>query len=294
MRRTLLLSTRRALLPNADLGLGIRDGRAVTLSLRRNVPNRASLVPPTRLFCWTTKLSEVSPSPSLPLYRSFHPPSASSPRRPPVTRTPSPRRHLRVYIPRCRGKCGVDRVKLLLRVVLDNSPDSEIWDRVSDATGESNPPPREIACSVQQTPSFRKTSSIADSSEYREDADKVLREELGPLCVGISGFHDTYFGDVAGLDTASEAFVDDETNVLSWFTAFVERLGAFAEKRKPALAPRRTPNPKYISGSTARRKFNIGLVDSLDPSIGSKHHWSQVPVPGELKSNPSADTASQE
>jgi hypothetical protein len=36
-------------------------------------------------------------------------------------------------------------------------------------------------------------------------AEKVLKMELGPLYVGIRRFHETYFGQVAGLESASEA-----------------------------------------------------------------------------------------
>lgn len=36
--------------------------------------------------------------------------------------------------------------------------------------------------------------------------DDVLREELGQLYVGLRGFHNAYFSDVAGLRAASEAF----------------------------------------------------------------------------------------
>jgi hypothetical protein len=48
-----------------------------------------------------------------------------------------------------------------------------------------------------------------------------------------------------------------------------------------------------LQGSTADRKLDVGFVD--DPSAGedSKCHWKHILVPGELKSNPSADIASK-
>jgi Fungal protein kinase len=49
-----------------------------------------------------------------------------------------------------------------------------------------------------------------------------------------------------------------------------------------------------LQGSTAERKLDIGFVD--DPKAASADltcHWSQILVPGELKSNPSLDTASK-
>ena len=33
----------------------------------------------------------------------------------------------------------------------------------------------------------------------------MLKEELGPMYVGLRGFYDAFYGGVAGLETASEA-----------------------------------------------------------------------------------------
>ncbi|EOO04241.1 putative protein kinase-like domain protein [Phaeoacremonium minimum UCRPA7] len=99
-----------------------------------------------------------------------------------------------------------DRIRPLLNAVLANKPDSKIWDKVYNAITESTPPPRPIASSLQQTPWLRNTSSFANSSEHRKYVDDVLKEELGPMYVGLRGFDQTYFGAVADLETASEAF----------------------------------------------------------------------------------------
>ncbi|KAK1465245.1 hypothetical protein CTAM01_17061 [Colletotrichum tamarilloi] len=45
-----------------------------------------------------------------------------------------------------------------------------------------------------------------------------------------------------------------------------------------------------MHGSTADRRLDVGFVDDLK---GPPYHWKQILVPGELKSNPSADTASK-
>lgn len=81
--------------------------------------------------------------------------------------------------------------------------------------------------------------------------DNVLKEELSPRYVGLPGFHETYFGDVLNLETASKAFFEDcsegsspllnngwrdwpveakQDDVLSWFADFSEKLAAFAER----------------------------------------------------------------
>lgn len=99
-----------------------------------------------------------------------------------------------------------DRIKPLLEVVVVGSAhDTLVWEQVYHAVTESTPPPRPIASSVQQTPWIRNTSSFANSSEYRQDVDKVLKLELGPLYVGLRHFRETFFGGVAGLDAVSKA-----------------------------------------------------------------------------------------
>jgi len=84
--------------------------------------------------------------------------------------------------------------------------------------------------------------------------DAVLEEELGPMYVGVHNFHETYFGDVADLETASAAvfrmcmegdrplfregwsgWPEDATqdHVLGWFAELSEKLAAFAEDYWP-------------------------------------------------------------
>lgn len=211
-----------------------------------------------------------------------------------------------------------DRVKPLLKTALaDDLDDIFIWNEVYKSVTESTPPPRPIASSLQQTPWLHNTSSFANSSEYRTDVDRVLKLELGPLYVGLYRFHETYFGRVAGLETASEAVFQkcmegsnplfsegwsgwpkdaNQDNVLSWFAGLCEKLAAFAEGYRSSPTYRRRPvaQPNTpIRGSTAERKMDVGFVD--DPKAGkdSRCHWSHILIPGELKSNPSADKASK-
>jgi hypothetical protein len=211
-----------------------------------------------------------------------------------------------------------DRIKPLLNAALaDKSDDTLIWDQVYNAVTDSTPPPRPIASSLQQTPWLHNTSSFANSSEYRQDVDRVLKLELGPLYVGLRRFRETFFGGVANLETASEAIFKkcmkgsnplfsegwsrwpkdaNQDDVLSWFSDSSEKLAAFAEAYKSTPTHRRRPlaQPnKPIQGSTGERKLDVGFVN--DPKAGkdSRCHWSQILIPGELKSNPSADTASK-
>lgn len=211
-----------------------------------------------------------------------------------------------------------DRIKPLLKSAIANDiDDSRIWDEVYHAVTETTPPPRPIASSLQQTPWLHNTSSFANSSEYRKDMDRVLRGELGTMYVGLSRFHETFFGSVADLEVASEAvftkcmqgsnplFSDgwtgwpedsNQDDVLSWFADLSEKLATFAEEYKSTPTHRRRPlaQPnKPILGSTAERKLDVGFVNDPRAGTNSRCHWSQILVPGELKSNPLADTASK-
>ncbi|KAI1471016.1 serine/threonine-protein kinase Sgk2 [Daldinia caldariorum] len=177
-------------------------------------------------------------------------------------------------------------------------------------------PPQPIASSFLQTPWLHNTGSFANSSEYRQDVDRILKLELGPLYVGLPQFRETYFGRVAGLKAASEAVFQrcregdnpifdgrwrgwpedaNQDGVLVWFADVIDRLATFAEAIKPSPARRRPlaqPN-KPIQGSTAERKLDVGFVSNPNAIQDSLCHWSQILIPGELKSNLSADTASK-
>jgi hypothetical protein len=174
--------------------------------------------------------------------------------------------------------------------------------------------------SVEQTPWLRNTSSFANSSEHRKYVDDVLKEELGPLYVGIPGFYEKFFGEISSLTEISVAMFREcqegndplfctergwrdwpksaqERDVLKWIAKQIELFLDFAKDYDSAPnTPRRPlarPNMP-LQGSTAERKLDIGFVD--DPKAASADltcHWSQILVPGELKSNPSLDTASK-
>ncbi|KAM0286950.1 hypothetical protein ACHAQH_000634 [Verticillium albo-atrum] len=211
-----------------------------------------------------------------------------------------------------------DRIKPLLRLTVAGERDGVLWKQVDDAVVESTPTPRPTTSSLQQTPWLRNTSSFANSSEHRKHVDDVLKEELGPLYVGLPNFHDEYFGDVAELEIASKAFFEqcrqgsdpdfkagwvgwpkdaNQNDVLNWFTDFNEKLAAFADSSQsnPLLRYGRRllakPN-KPIDGSVGTRKMDVGFVRGPYPK-DSRSHWSHILVPGELKSNPSADKASE-
>jgi hypothetical protein len=212
----------------------------------------------------------------------------------------------------------LDRIKpLLIAALADHPDDSLIWDRVYDAVTESTPSPRPIASSLQQTPWLRNTGSFANSSEHRKYVDSILKEELGPMYVGLPDFHKTYFGDVLNLETVSDTFFNDclkrndplfnngwkgwpeeakQDDVLRWFAGFTEELAAFTENYNSTPAYNRRPLAKPnkpIIGSVGKRKMDVGFVNDPRAGENSKCHWNQILVPGELKSNPAADIPSE-
>lgn len=146
--------------------------------------------------------------------------------------------------------------------------------------------------------------------------DNVLEEELGPMYVGLPHFHETYFGDVLHLETASKTFFKDcsegsnplfsdgwngwpgeakRDDVLSWFAKFNEEVAAFAERYGPTPIYRRplAKPDKPIDGSVGKRKIDIAFVSDPTATKDSRCHWGQILIPGELKSNPSADIKSE-
>ncbi|PGG98196.1 hypothetical protein AJ80_09574 [Polytolypa hystricis UAMH7299] len=179
------------------------------------------------------------------------------------------------------GDFDLDRIKPLLNsAIADDLDDTLIWDQVYTAVTEYTPPPRPIASSLQQTPWLHNTSSFANSSEYRKDVDRVLRNELGTLYIGLSQFHKTFFGGVAGLEEMSKATFNkcmegsnplfsngwsgwpekvNQDDVLSWLTGLSEELVTFTEEYKSTSTHRRPlaqPNTP-IQDSTAERKLDI-------------------------------------
>ncbi|KAF1363108.1 hypothetical protein EJ07DRAFT_163021 [Lizonia empirigonia] len=139
------------------------------------------------------------------------------------------------------------------------------------------------------------------------------------MYVGVPGFFKAYLGEVLDLTHRAQAVfgkckegesplykeesgwqswpdAGKELDVLSWFAQLTEQLLEFAKEHhaSPKLRRRIVTRPHQpLQGSTANRKLDIGFVEDEIASIDSQCHWSRILVPGELKSNPSADKASK-
>ncbi|KAI1451235.1 hypothetical protein F4805DRAFT_464040 [Annulohypoxylon moriforme] len=205
------------------------------------------------------------------------------------------------------GDFDFGRAKPLLRAVIAEEPDEEIWIQVYHAVTEPTPPPRPIASHLKQTPSSRNLGSLVNSSERRADTDPVLKEELEQMYVDIPGFHDAFFGKIPDLESASKATFEkcckgpnpwfrggwtgwpsaaNQDAVLSWLGKIVHQFLLWSPDNRstPTRGLLTEPN-KPLKGSTAVRKLDVGIVSRPEALA----HWSQVLIPGELKSNPKED-----
>ena len=209
-----------------------------------------------------------------------------------------------------------ERLIPLLGAVLNRESDGLIWDKVYAAATESTPPPRPLPL-FAQTPYSHTTSAISNSSEYRDDMDAVLKNELGSIYTDVPGFDEAYFGGVEGLKEAGAAvfsrckegdnapYLDEvgwrdwpesaeENRVLGWLITMVDKFREIAtEKAFTTKDYRRIlgwPN-QPLQGSIAARKLDVGFVQTSE--IADKQtHRSHILVMGELKRNSKMDTAS--
>ncbi|KAI1086053.1 hypothetical protein F5B19DRAFT_200600 [Rostrohypoxylon terebratum] len=202
-----------------------------------------------------------------------------------------------------------DRVKPLLRAVVAKDSDEKIWAQVYHAVTESTPPPRPIASHLKQTPLSRNMGSLVNSSERRIDTDDVLKEDLGPMYVDIPGFYEAFFGKIPGLEMASKAIFKmccdgsgsdplfregwaewpadaNEASALIWLKKIITQIAQWAQnyRQTPARGLWIESN-KPLDGSTAQRKLDFAILSHPE----AEAHWSQVLIPGELKSNPKED-----
>lgn len=216
------------------------------------------------------------------------------------------------------GEFDIKRAIPLLRDVIKKEADHIIFERAYACVTESTPPPRSRA-HILQTPYTHSTSSIVNSSEQRQHMDDLLKEEMGPLYIGIPGFYEAFYGKISRLEENAGAVLQkcqegdvplyregtgwsnwpkgaQERDVLKWFSEQVQLFRNFAKDLISAPSTSRGPlaRPnKALEGSTAERKPDIGFVEDLNADGDAAYHWSQILVPGELKSNPAFDMATQ-
>ncbi|KAI9769851.1 MAG: hypothetical protein M1840_003845 [Geoglossum simile] len=205
----------------------------------------------------------------------------------------------------------------LLTKVLNKASDADIWDAVYGLVTESTPPPRPLPY-PNQTPISFNTGSLANTSEYRKHFDSALKDELdSSLRIDIPNFFDTFFGELTNLESVAGAVFKkcqedenplykegegggwrdwpedaQEEKVLKWFKEWVDMFLEFAKESGSIPEVRRRPlgqPTQHLSSSTTRRKLDVGFTNDTKINKSARYDWSQILVPGELKSNPNAD-----
>ncbi|KAI9725603.1 MAG: hypothetical protein M1834_000788, partial [Cirrosporium novae-zelandiae] len=188
---------------------------------------------------------------------------------------------------------------VLLKSVFIDTEDTEIWAAFIYFITQTRPAPQPrtpppflpfFVSSVQQTPWSFNTSQFANTSEFREHIDPILKSEMeGNLIIDHPHFFDVYFGGVTQLKEISQMvfeickniepplYTEDtgwldwpegcaETEVLRWLRKQIGQFVLFAKDYGfQSLSCRRcftTPN-KPIHGSVNKRKLDIGIKYDL-------------------------------
>jgi hypothetical protein len=93
----------------------------------------------------------------------------------------------------------------LLKKVIGNASNVDIWDAIYSLVTESMPPPRLLSY-LDRTPISFNTGSLANTFEYREYFDDVLKDKLDLLLyINISALFDAFFVEIMDLELVAQA-----------------------------------------------------------------------------------------
>ncbi|TAQ84872.1 hypothetical protein B7494_g6812 [Chlorociboria aeruginascens] len=193
----------------------------------------------------------------------------------------------------------------LVRLIIDNAPDIEIWDALFKLVEQAGliptTPPTALTDAFIDTPSRPNSSLQRGIEEKRLQVDQRIRGELdGRVYDDVPGFFERYFEGKAWTNQAGEIYKASisqytdgrwnnwpeppvENAFFTWFMHFQDEvLGGLSRKYY-------TSANKKLTGSEASRKLDLFLASSDTPSQAGSHDWSNVLVIGELKQNPGED-----
>ncbi len=192
----------------------------------------------------------------------------------------------------------------LIKLVLSQAEDADIWTAVLDLIARTRPIPQpttppqshpSFTSSFQQTPWSFNTGSFADTSEHRNQVDDALKEELLPsLRIDIHDFVHAVFGLVPQLDELAEKVFDrcregdaplytigsgwakwprsaNEELVLEWLQGLTNRFAVWTTERGERFAAGRQiyQGPGvYLDGSAVKRKMDVGITARHGQSKG--------------------------
>ena len=227
------------------------------------------------------------------------------------------------------GSFNYQQYRALARLVINKASDLDIWNAVFDlitTVSRITPPTSRpsFTSSFQQTPWSFNTGGFEDTSEYREQVDDALKQELLPSRrIDVSDFTDAVFGHVPRLDELTTAVSNlcqegdapqykegsgwaswprsaEEKLVLKWLQDIMKRFTAWINERGMHVVPYRRiyQGPSiYLDGSPVKRKMDVGITARHRPSQGYEDgvdempdtrisKWADILVTGELESNP--------
>ncbi|KAJ5465921.1 hypothetical protein N7530_009708 [Penicillium desertorum] len=113
------------------------------------------------------------------------------------------------------------------------------------------------------TPWLHKTSSFVNSSEYRQDVNRVLKSELGPLYIGLPDFRSIFFRGVSSLQSVSDTVFEKYTKGRN--TLFTKGWKGW---------PKNANQEDILNYSTAERKLDIGFVSNANVEKDTPYQWS--------------------
>ncbi|KAI9727184.1 MAG: hypothetical protein M1834_008492 [Cirrosporium novae-zelandiae] len=238
-----------------------------------------------------------------------------------------------LYAQLASNQIDIQLVSQIVKHIITQADDTIIWAAILDLITQTTPAPQprtpppslpSFVSSVQQTPWSFNTSQFANTSEFREHVDPILKSEIeGNLIIDHPHFFDAYFGSVTQLKEISQVVFETcknmepplytestgwldwpegcaETEVLHWLRKQIDQFVLFAKNHgfQPPSCRRcfTTPN-KPIHGSVSKRKLDIGITYDLrgedqdwQEKPGNDRNmsvadWSEILVSGELKSN---------
>ncbi|KAG6171095.1 hypothetical protein E4U11_001192 [Claviceps purpurea] len=205
----------------------------------------------------------------------------------------------------------------LLSRAIDGADDKDLWRKVKKAIVTTS----QNLCA--DTPFSHNDAFVADSLEHRKDVDHLMREGLGQIHVDIPHLLQAFFPrSVDGLKRTSKSFFKKcrrgrtprykdgswtnwpvgavEKEVFRWLKRFCKKLEKFARRSRPDVPHQRrllgTRKETIDDDGLTKKRLDVGFVDASYPKRGSKdgeHPWPQILVPGGLKRDPLADSASE-
>ena len=214
----------------------------------------------------------------------------------------------------------------LLQLVIKQVNDEAIWSAVFELIDRTRPvrtttplPSAPALPSFKQTPWSHNTGSLADTSEQRSEMDDLLKQELKPsLRLDVPDLQEACFGHITGLNELANAVFDrcqnrdaplykegvgwvqwpssaHEELVLTWLMEHTKLFSEWARSQGRGLPARQIYQGPgaHLSGSTAKRKMDVGITTKQEDDSASIKDWAQILVVGELKRNPDEDNQSK-